>query len=189
MLKNLVLSNRSYRRFDEEFAIKRETMEELIELARLSASASNRQPLKYYLASDPEVNEKIFPTLGWAGALKNWDGPEPDERPSAYIVILGDKHITEKFNLDPGIAAQSILLGATEKGLGGCMIGSVNPSSLREKLNLEDHFEILLVIALGKPAEKVVVESLGENGNTAYYRDEEDIHHVPKRSLDEIIIN
>lgn len=189
MLKELILSNRSFRRFDEGFAIKRETLEDLIDLARLSASASNRQPLKYFLASDPEVNEKIFPTLSWAGALKSWNGPEPGERPSAYIVILGDKRITEKFNLDPGITAQSILLGATEKGLGGCMIGSVKRSLLMEILNLESHFEILLVLALGKPAEKVVVEPIGDKGNTAYYRDKEDIHHVPKRSLEKIIIN
>ena len=188
MLRDLVLRNRSYRRFHQELAIDPETLKELVDLARLSASGANRQPLKYVLSCDPQRNALIFPHLGWAGYLKDWVGPAEGERPSAYIIILGDTEISKSFGCDRGIAAQSIMLGATERGLGGCMIGSIDKSSLRKSLDIADRCQILLVLALGKPREKVVIESLGPDGDIEYYRDEEDVHHVPKRALDDIIL-
>ncbi|MDD3461941.1 MAG: nitroreductase family protein [Mesotoga sp.] len=121
MLKELIRKNRSYRRFDEDRRISKEELLELVELARLSPSGSNLQPLKYYLSYEQGNNDQIFSTLGWAGYLKDWDGPESGERPTGYIVVLGDSDIAAKFGVDPGIAAQSILLGATEKGMGGCI--------------------------------------------------------------------
>ena len=159
-----------------------------MDLARLSASAANRQPLKYILSCDPKRNVLIFPHLAWAGYLKDWGGPQEGERPSAYIIILGDKEISRSFGCDHGIAAQSILLGAVERGLGGCIIGSIRREKLRQALQIPDRYEILLVLALGKPKEKVVIETLGPDGDIRYWRDKEGVHHVPKRSLDEIII-
>lgn len=186
--RDLVARNRSYRRFHQDERISLETLRELVDLARLSASGANIQPLKYLLACEPEQNAAIFPTLGWAGYLKDWPGPVQGERPSAYIVILGDTRIKNSFGIDPGIAAQSILLGATEKGLGGCMIASIKKDALVAALEIADHFEILLVLALGKPKETVVLDPLGQDGNIKYWRDDAGIHHVPKRSLDEIIV-
>jgi len=188
-IKELVYKNRSFRRFYEEHVIERETLVELIDLARHSASAANRQPLKFYLSCDPERNAVIYPHTRWAGYLEGWDGPAVGERPSAYIVILGDKKISDSFSVDHGIAAQSILLGAAERGLGGCMIGSVVRMKLQKELDLPDHLQILLVVALGKPRETVVVEALGPDEDIKYWRDEDGIHHVPKRSLDELIVN
>lgn len=188
MLKDLVLKNRSYRRFHQEVAIERETLRELVDLARLSASALNLQPLKYILSCEPQKNAKIFPHLGWAGYLKDWPGPSEGERPSAYIIILGDTEISRSFGCDHGIAAQSILLGATEIGLGGCMIATVNKQELSKAIGIPPRYEILLVIALGKPKEKVVIEPVGPDGNIKYWRDSQGVHHVPKRALDEIII-
>jgi hypothetical protein len=130
----------------------------------------------------------VFPLLGWAGYLKDWPGPAEGERPSAYIIVLGDKEIRRSFGCDHGIAAQSILLGATEKGLGGCIIGSVQKEGLREALEIPSRYEILLVIALGKPKETVVLEEIDPGGDIKYYRDEHGVHHVPKRSLDELIL-
>jgi nitroreductase len=190
MLKKLITSNRSYRRFSENIPVEEGTLRELVDLARLSASAGNLQPLKFFLSCTPEQNAKIFPCLKWARALKDWSGPAEGERPSAYIIILGDKRIVQSFaSYDTGIAAQSILLGAVEKGLGGCMIASCNRTVLMEELKLDDEMEIQLVIALGEPSEKVVIDPLREDGSTDYFRDAQDVHHVPKRSLDEIIIN
>ncbi len=148
MLADLMKRNRSYRRFQESERIDMATLRELVNLARLSASGSNIQPLKYVLACEPEMNAKIFPCLAWAGYLKEWDGPAEGERPSAYIVILGDREISSSFGVDHGIAAQSILLGATEKGLGGCMIASISHDKLRKNLAIPDRYEILLAIAL-----------------------------------------
>ena len=188
MLRDLILKNRSYRRFHEDVAIERETLRELVDLARLSASGSNLQPLKYILSCDPERNALIFPHLAWAGYLKEWRGPSEGERPSAYIIILGDTEIRSSVGCDHGIAAQSILLGATERGLGGCMIGSVQREKLRKALEIPLCYEILLVLALGKPKETVVLETVGPDGDIRYWRDEEGVHHVPKRSLDQIIL-
>jgi nitroreductase len=188
MIKDLILKNRSYRRFYEEEAVSMDTLRELVDLARLTPSAANMQPLKYLLAAAPENNALIFPCLSWAGYLATWHGPEEGERPAAYIVILGDTQLRQSFGCDHGIAAQSILLGAAEKGLGGCMIGSIQKDKLREALSIPAHLEILLVLALGMPKETVLIEPIGEDGNIKYWRDAENVHHVPKRALEEIIL-
>jgi nitroreductase len=187
-LRELILKNRSYRRFYQDQRIDRETLRQLVDLARLSASGANKQPLKFILAHETKLNALIFPHLRWAGYLEDWPGPAEGERPSAYILILGDKRIRDTFGCDHGIAAQSILLGATERGLGGCIIGSVRRLKLGTILELPDYYHILLVIALGKPKERVLIEPLGPEGDIRYWRDEESVHHVPKRALDEIII-
>ena len=188
MLKDLVFKNRSYRKFHQDAPIEMETLRELVDLARLSASALNMQPLKYILSCEPQKNALIFPLLGWAAFLKDWPGPAEGERPSAYIIVLGDKEISQGFGCDHGIASQSILLGATEKGLGGCMIATVKRQELSQALGIAPRYEILLVIALGKPGETVVIDTVGADGNTRYWRDDQSVHHVPKRALDDIII-
>ena len=188
MIRNLILKNRSYRRFYQEVDIKRETLRELVDLARLSASARNAQPLKYILSCEPRRNSLIFPHLAWAGYIKGWSGPCESERPSAYIIILGDTEIRRSFGCDHGVAAQSIMLGATEKGLGGWIIASIDRKGLRKALEIPPRYEILLVLALGKPKETVVIEKVGYNGDIKYWRDSEGVHHVPKRPLNDIII-
>jgi nitroreductase len=188
MIEDLIRRNRSTRRFDQSQAVAEETLRELVELARLSASGSNKQPLKFLLSCDSTRNALIFSHLAWAGYLKDWPGPAEGERPSAYIVILGDRKISKGFGCDHGIAAQSILLGATAKGLAGCMIGSVKRDSLCRALELESRYEILLVVALGKSAEEIVIDRVGSEGGIEYWRDSEGVHHVPKRPLDEIIL-
>lgn len=188
MIKDLILKNRSYRRFEQDFAVKIETLRELVELARLSASSANLQPLKYILSNDSQKNGLIFSHLAWAGYLKDWSGPCEGEKPSAYIIILGDKEISQSFGCDYGIAAQNILLGAVERGLGGCMIGSIQRQELLKALKIPTRYELLLVLALGKPRETIIIEPVGPAGDIKYWRDNEDKHHVPKRPLDEIII-
>ncbi|MEA3350728.1 MAG: nitroreductase family protein [Chloroflexota bacterium] len=187
-IRNLIIKNRSYRRFYQDYTIDRNTLRALVDLARHSASSANLQPLKFFLSASREMNATIFSSLGWAGYLKDWPGPEQGERPSAYIVVLGDKRIRASFGCDHGIAAQSILLGATEKGLGGCIFGSIRREKLQRDFDIPEHYQILLVIALGKPKETVVIDSLGADGDIKYWRDENSVHHVPKRSVDELII-
>ena len=188
MLKDLVLKNRTHRRFDQQSALQRKTLEDLVDLARLSPSGGNRQPLKFMLSCDPATNARIFPTLAWAGYLKDWGGPSEGERPAAYILILVDKEIAADAGCDHGIAAQSIMLGATELGLRGCMIGSIRRDDLRKALNIPARYDILLALALGKPAETVVLESVKPDGDIKYWRDDDGVHHVPKRALKDIIV-
>jgi len=189
MIDELIKQSRSYRRFDESVRLDRQQLEGLVNLARLSPSAANRQPLKYIISWEPQKNALIFPCLAWAGYLTHWQGPAEGERPSGYIIILGDTEISSTFGIDPGIAAQSIALGATAQGLGACMLSSIKQAKLREALKIPERYEILLVIALGKPQEKVVIEEVGEDGDIKYWRDELQVHHVPKRPLKEIILD
>jgi len=187
-LHDLILKNRSYRRFHQDHEIDIDTLKELVNLARLSPSGGNLQPLKYILSNQTQKNGLIFACLSWAGYLKDWPGPEEGEKPSAHIIILGDNTIKSGLKNDQGIAAQSILLGAVDKGLGGCIIGSIKRELLREMLNIDPMLEILLVIALGKPKEQVVIEKMNQDDNIKYWRDENGIHHVPKRNLDDLIV-
>ena len=188
MIAELVKENRSYRRFYEDHTVVPETLKELVSLARISASAANLQPLKYVLSCDRQKNAEIFSCLAWAGYLKDWPGPEEGERPSAYIVVLGDTGISESAGCDHGIAAQTIMLAAREKGLAGCMLGSIDRKALRNSLNIPSQLKILLVLAIGKPKEQIVLETIDSSDSIKYWRDNEGVHHVPKRKLEDIIV-
>lgn len=188
MLKELLLKSRSYRRFDQNYEIDYSELAELVELARYVPSTVNSQPLKFKIVNTPEENEKVFECLAWAGLLKDWSGPSEGERPTAYVIILCDLSVGSDKRYDDGICAQTIMLGAAEKGLGGCMFGSIKCEKLAEKLGIDrEKYSIDLVLALGKPVEEVKIVDLPESGSTAYYRDENAIHYVPKRSLDDLI--
>jgi len=188
MFKDLVIRNRSYRRFNHAKPISLAKLRKLVELARLTPSGRNDQPLKYLLVSSEEACAKVFPQLTWAGYLKDWDGPVEAERPSAYVLVLGDTTITNNFGVDLGIAVQTLLLGAVEQGLGGCILATIKREELRKLFDIPAHLEILYVIALGEPVEKVVIEPLGEDGDIKYWRDAAQVHHVPKRALEDVII-
>ena len=187
MFADLVKKTRSYRRFDNAVSIERATLEGLVDLARISSSGGNLQPLKYILSCDAETNAKIFPTLRWAGYLKDWKQPEPAEQPTGYIVILRDNEITTNFVIDHGIAVQTMKLAAADQGLGGCIIGTVDRPVLKEALEIAARYEILLVLAVGKPIEEVVLEDV-KDGDIRYYRDDKQVQHVPKRTLNEVIL-
>lgn len=187
-LKELLKKNRSYRRYDGHYALDRATLVSLVGLTRLCPSASNRQPLKYFLSWEKATNDIIFSCVRWAGALKNWGGPSESERATGYIVILGDTRIAKNFFCDHGIAAQSILLGAAERGLGGCMLASFNKDKLKPALRIPDHFDVLLAIAIGKPQETVVLDFDKNPDEIPYWRDEQGAHHVPKRALEQLIV-
>jgi len=185
MIADLVRKTRSYRRFYQDVRVNVETLEKLVDLARLGGSARNLQPLKYLLVNESAECDTLFPHLGWAGYLPEWPGPEEGERPAAYIVCLLDTRLSREAECDLGIATQNILLGAAELGLGGCRIASFSPT-LAKEVEIPEYLRVLLVLALGKPKEQVVIDS-AHGEDIKYWRDDTQIHHVPKRSLDEII--
>ncbi len=187
MLKELVIKNRSCRRFLQHKTISAAQLEEWIEIARITPSARNAQPLKYIYSASREMNEKIFPQLAWAGYIKDWDAPEKDEQPAAYIIILRDESIAKKAVEDIGIAAQTILLAATEQNIAGCMIGSINKQKMGKVLELPENLKIELVLALGYPKEEIRLET-AKNGDIKYWRDKQGVHHVPKRPIEEVLI-
>jgi nitroreductase len=187
--ESLIVKNRSYRRFDQSKPVERKTLRYLVNIARRTPSAANRQPLKYILLNHADTCARLFPHLAWAGALKDWPGPTEGERPTAYVIVLNDKGIAKDPGCDHGIACQSLLLAAVEHGLGGCMLGAIDRAGLRKEFGIPDCFDILLVVALGVPAETCVLEELKPDASIDYYRDEADVHHVPKRPLEEVIVD
>lgn len=196
-LKELVIKNRSYRGFDESHKFTREDLMELVDYARLAPSAKNTQAMKYYLAWEKEVVDAIFPHTKWIGA---WGEPgvpaDPSipfegTHPTAFIAIVQDCTIEEKlarFQRDIGIFAYAITLAAAERGLGCCMIGAFNASEVKKAINLNDEYTPQLLIAIGKPAEEIVLTD-AVDGDVGYYRDEANVHYVPKRKLDDLILN
>lgn len=190
MLTELVVKNRSYRGFDRSRRVTREELEEMVSCARLTPSAVNRQPLKYALSWTDEVNRRIQPLTAWAGLLKPGRVlPEAGHEPVAFIVMCVDTRICADprgADRDLGIAAQTILLRAVEMGLGGCMIGAFKPE-IKTALALPEYAHPALVLAIGKPDETVLLEDAGDS--VAYYRDENDVHHVPKRTLSSILLS
>lgn len=186
MVNELILKNRSYRRFNERNRLNKEQLVSLVELARLSPSSRNQQALKFLLVHDEKECTDLFNQLAWAGYLKDWPGPIAGERPAAYIVILGDTNLGKQFDTDVGIVAQSMLLGSIELGYGGCMIASLKKERIRELFSIKSEYTVELVIAFGDPIEKVVIDDC-KNGEIKYWRDEKQVHHVPKRNIEEII--
>ena len=187
MLKELVKKARSYRRFDNTFQISDEVLHDLIDTARITPSTSNRQLIKYLISNKKENNDKIYPCMAWATYLQDWAGPAPEEQPTAYIILYTEKDFISYVNIDSGIVAQTIQLAAAEKDLGTCMIGSVDKVKLKRAIKIDDSKEILLVIALGKPNETIVLDEIGKDGSIKYWRDDKSVHHVPKRNLKDIV--
>lgn len=184
----LILKTRSYRRFHQHETVPVEVLRELVDLARIAQSPWNQQAAKFLLCNRPEKNAEIFALLAWAARMPDWPGPAEGERPPAYIVIVGDREISKVFPSDHIVAGTAILLGATERGLGGCLVGAFSKKKMSEVLGLGPRYEPLLAVALGTPNETVVLDEIGPDGNTAYWHDEDGVHHVPKRSLDDLIL-
>jgi len=184
----LILRTRSYRRFHQDRPVSIEILRDLVEMARIAQSPWNQQALKFILCNSPDTNAQIFQHLQWAARIPDWPGPSEGERPAAYIVIVADKELGKLFNYDHPVAGTAILLGATEKGLGGCLIGAFSRKNISAVLNLSERYNPLLVVALGEPAETIVLDPVGPEGDTAYWHDSEGVHHVPKRTLEDLIL-
>lgn len=192
MLHDIVRTCRSYRRFDEAERLDRTLLVSWVDTARLVASSGNAQPLRYAVIDDAADCERVFACCAWAKALPDWDGPEPGERPGAYIVICRDlsRALTDTFTAwDEGIAAQTIMLQAVEAGFGGCIVGSFKRRSLCDAVGLDaTRLQPDLVLALGKPVEDVRIVDVPKGGATEYWRDEAGVHYVPKRTLHDVLL-
>lgn len=184
----LVLSNRSYRRFDSSKEISSDTLLDLINLARNTPSAANKQLIRYKITNDTFLNEKVFSCLKWAGYLADWDGPVENERPTAYITLLAPKSSPNATATDEGIVCQTILLGARTLGLGGCILGNIDREHLSSYLDIPDEYCIKLVIALGAPVEHVILKDIDSTDCIKYYREDDGTHVVPKIKLEDVVL-
>lgn len=186
MFKDIVLNNRSYRRFYEEKRISKDVLEYLVEMGHMTPSGANRQLVRFVLVNSVEGCEAVYETLRWAGYYKDWDGPAQGERPSAYVIMLSPKDAGCQH--DEGIIGQTILLAAVDAGLGGCFIGNIDKEGLAAKICVPEEYVVSLVIALGYPKEQVVIDNINVDGDIKYYRDADGVHHVPKIILDDVIV-
>ncbi|PIE56734.1 MAG: nitroreductase [Desulfobulbus propionicus] len=191
MLKELMTRTRTVRRFAASRRLTRKQLVDLVDLARLAGSARNAQVLKFMPIIDADRCAKLFPLLAWAGYLPHWPGPAEGERPPAYLLCLQDNSLhsgpEDEVCVDLGIATQNILLGAAEQGVYGCRIKAFSPK-IHTLLDLEERYRVLLVLALGYPQETVVMEAVAEDGSIRYWHDDAGVHHVPKRSLEELLL-
>ena len=191
MFKDIVKASRSYRGYDESYRFSREELEDFVDCARFAPSSVNAQPFRYYLAWENEEVDRIQKLTNWARALPQMQLPHPGMCPTGFIIICQDLNLgasIPRYQKDVGIVAQTMLLAAAERGLGGCMIGNYNADSVKKELHLAENLAPVLIVEFGKPAEKIVIKEIEEGENIAYYRDENDVHYVPKRKLEDIII-
>jgi len=187
-IKELAYKNRTYRRYDQSARVDMSTLEELVDYARVASSARNDQALKYVLVTDEKMCEVVFNNIKWARDLPDWPGPAEGEKPTAYIIPFKDEKIQKNILWDLGLALQNITMGAVEKGLGCCHFGNVNYANLKKELGIEDEtLAMQCVLAIGKPVEKVVLTDIPQSGSIKYYRDENNVHYVPKRKLQDLI--
>ena len=190
MFKDIVKASRSYRGYDESYHFIKEELEDFVDCARYAPSSVNAQPFRYYLAWEKEEVSRIQKLTNWARALPQMKLPHPGMCPTGFIIICQDLNLgasIPRYQKDVGIVAQTMLLAAAEKGLGGCMIGSFHAQNIREILNLDKSYVPMLVVAIGEPEEKIVLEDVEPEESTNYYRDEQDVHYVPKRKLKDIV--
>jgi nitroreductase len=184
VFKELAIKARSHRRFDESKRVTMEQLRELIESARISPCGGNFQPLRYRLVVEKSECDAVFPNTAWAGAMPDWPGPAEGERPTAYVAICSEI----KKNTDVGIAGVTIQYAATDMGLAVCMLGSINRPKLRQVLGIADPIEISVLVAIGYPGETVVIDDVEAGDELKYYRSDDNVHHVPKLSLDSVLL-
>lgn len=190
MLKDLLLSSRSYRSFDESVKISPELLADWVDCTRYAPSSINLQMLKFCAVTDKALCARLLGSTRWAGKIMDMKLPPEGHAPIAYIVICADKSVVptaENFDKDVGICAETIMLAAAEAGFGGCMIGSFSPDGVKEILELGENLVPKLVLALGKPDERVELVGEADDGSVTYYR-ENGIHYVQKRKLENILI-
>ena len=183
-LDSLLKRNRSYRGYDSSRKVSEDELRKLVSVTTLVASGMNRQTLRYRLVTADA--HKVLPLITLGAALPQEHLPHPGMEPQAYIVICSTVPEDRVVDIDLGIAAQSILLKATEMGLGGIFILNFNKKELRKALALP--LDPIAVIAIGKPAERIfLVGADGDTPDLAYYR-KDGVHFVPKLSLSQILI-
>lgn len=181
---NSILLRRSIRRFQQK-PIKLELLKKMVNTGRLAPSAANLQPLEFFIINEKNLYDQIFETISWAGYIKPKWTPAVNERPTAYIVVLVNNEKNPWYLRDVSFATENIVLFAQSLNIGSCILCNINKESIRKILKIPNNIIIDSLIALGYKAEKSVVEDY--SGSIEYWRDENEVLHVPKRKIEDII--
>lgn len=185
ILKDLILSRRTIRQFDRR-PVSRQTLEKIVNAARLAPSAANLQPLEFVVVDEDATRRSVFSHLKWAAYIAPAGNPRPGCEPAAYVVVLVNSDVRDKmFEYDVGAAQMSMILSAWEEGVASCWILSVDKAEVAELLGLPGQYRVDSVLALGYPAEKSITEVY--DSSPKYWKDESGVFHVPKRRLETIV--
>ncbi len=185
-LAKLVETTRCTRRFKPDIEISKKDLEEIINLARITSSAKNMQPLKYIIVTEKKLVSRLSSTSKWAAHLTSWNQSK-SEQPSAFIILVNDTTIDGISMVDAGISLQTIMLAARSKGYASCTLASIDKDICKNEFNLDDSLQPMLGIAIGIEDEIINLVDI-KDADTNYYRNKKDEHCVPKRTLDEIIL-
>lgn len=183
-LRRLLAKNRSYRGYDPQFHVREDQLRSIIEVNTLTPSARNEQVLRFRPVLEDEA-EKVLPHIRLGAALPDLHLPLPGTEPRAFILICSTVDETRYVSIDLGIAAQSMLLRATEMGLNGICIGAFDRRAIRKAFDLPR--DPILILAIGKGAERIELDPVGAGESLDYYRCD-GVHHVPKLRLEELLI-
>ena len=176
---------RSVRKF-KPGPVDSKVLAKLIDSARLSPSAANKQALVFIAVNDTLLARKIFETEKFAAYLAGAGQPQLGEEPAAHILIARNKELaTAETIRDVGAAAQTILMGACAYGLGATWLRSFDRPEAARILGLPELYIPDSLIALGLPGEAPVVVPI-KDGDIKYWRDETGQHFVPKRPFEEV---
>ncbi|MDU7114362.1 MAG: nitroreductase family protein [Peptoniphilus harei] len=188
-LQNLLEWRRSYRKFDETRLISKNDIDEILNSIKFASCANNRQYLRFISVENKDKVLEIFDNTKWAASLPNNIGrPKEGERPVYFIAILSDEAKKLRFNgIDEGLVISNLTLTAAEKGIGSCIIGSVNDKKMREILNYDDNYSCEVVIAFGYPKVKSTIKKINLEEDQSYYLDEDGNYIVPKYKKDDIV--
>lgn len=164
-LLEAIKNRKSIRKFTDE-SIKKEDLEEIIEVARRAPSSVNGQQISLVYTTDKNIIEKIAHLSGGQAQIRDC---------SCFITLIGDyyrdtvylesvgKKLTEDIQrlrevvmVDAGIMALTINYVAMAKGYGCTIIGGVkeNPEQIAELLNLPKNTIVALGITIGVPTKE-----------------------------------
>lgn len=183
-LERLLRRNRSYRGYDARFIVREDQLRRIIAVNTLTPSARNQQVLRFRPVLSDEA-PAVLPHLRMGGALPELRLPTPGTEPNAFIVVCSTAEESREVSIDLGIAVQSMLLQAVEIGLNGLCIGAFDREAVRRALHLP--LEPLLVVTIGKGAERIELTTVDADAERAYYR-RDGIHYVPKLRTEDLIL-
>ena len=183
-LDSLLKKNRSYRGYDHQRIVGENELKQIVSSTTLAASGMNKQRLRYRLVTGEDA-AKVLPHITLGAALPEEHLPHKGEEPQAFIIVCATEPENKVIDIDLGIAAQTMLLKATEMGLGGIFILNFRAAAIREALDLPS--QPLAVIAVGKPSEKIFLLPVDAGADLNYYR-RDGIHYVPKLKVEDLLI-
>lgn len=182
-----IMTRRTIRKFEQK-KVDRKDLERLVDCARVAAYGANVQPLKFAIVDNEETLKKIYPSTKWAGALTD-GAPKENERPAAYIAVLGDKNIKSNgvFEVEAGAAVTTMMLEAVEMGLGTCWLGAIQRDEIKKTLAVDESLDVVYLMAVGYPMQNSRMVEM-QDGNVKYFESEDGTINVPKRSLEEVLV-